>query len=313
MFSGTQARAERRGLLSAILLGSGLGLGLGAAYLAAGMTGQTADHVVEPRMAEAAAAGYAGSRLEAQGPDQRAAVAQSAPTRFGGLSFETRPVTAKAKKRGDLECLTQAVYFEARGESPRGQFAVAQVVMNRVKHRAFPKSVCAVVFQGAGRRGCQFSFACDGSLRARRESEAWARAKGVAMRALAGAALADVGSATHFHTTGVSPIWAQQMARVSQVGAHIFYRFSPRKLRNGPALPEVEHAVLTSAPAGELLSISVTPAAAATIEASLQPISPTSPPPAESKKPDQAPAPSEPDPADEARLTTPPTASAGGS
>ncbi|WP_293473626.1 cell wall hydrolase, partial [Phenylobacterium sp.] len=188
-----------------------MGLGLGALFLAAGMAGHVADYAHEQRIAEAAQRGYAGSYLEAQGRGLRLGLErygfQEAPdARLFMLRHEggRGKVAAKARKRADLECLTQAVYYEARGESSRGQYAVAQVVMNRVKHPAFPKSVCAVVFQGAGHRGCQFSFACDGSMRRGREGQAWDRARAVATRALAGAALADIGSATHFHTTAVA-------------------------------------------------------------------------------------------------------------
>jgi len=129
----------------------------------------------------------------------------------------------------ELDCLTQAVYYEARGEGPSGQAAVAQVVLNRVRHPAFPKSVCGVVFQRAGlSRGCQFSFACDGSLRRGREPAAWNRAERIAARALAGSVMADVGNATHFHTTAVAPPWGPRLMRVAQVGLHVFYRFGGR-------------------------------------------------------------------------------------
>ncbi|MDP1738321.1 MAG: cell wall hydrolase [Caulobacter sp.] len=129
----------------------------------------------------------------------------------------------------DLECLTQAVYYEARGETPAGQAAVAQVVLNRARHPAFPKSVCGVVFQGAYGGGvCQFSFACDGSMRRRREPGAWARAQKVAARALSGTVMTAVGTATHFHTINVSPGWGPRLVRVGQVGLHIFYRFGGR-------------------------------------------------------------------------------------
>jgi spore germination cell wall hydrolase CwlJ-like protein len=129
----------------------------------------------------------------------------------------------------DLECLTQAVYYEARGETPAGQAAVAQVVLNRARHPAFPKSVCAVVFQRAYRGNvCQFSFACDGSMRRRREPGAWARAQKVAARALSGSVMGQVGNATHFHTINVSPGWGPRLIRVGQVGLHIFYRFGGR-------------------------------------------------------------------------------------
>ena len=141
------------------------------------------------------------------------------PFRLGGALDASR----------DLECLTQAAYYEARGEGRDGMRAVAQVVLNRVRHRAFPNSVCGVVFQGAGRRtGCQFSFTCDGSMRGRVNRAAWNRAREIASGALSGAVEARVGNATHFHTTGVSPRWRHSLIQVSQVGDHLFYRFGGR-------------------------------------------------------------------------------------
>jgi spore germination cell wall hydrolase CwlJ-like protein len=129
----------------------------------------------------------------------------------------------------DLECLTEAVYYEARGETPAGQAAVAQVVLNRVRHPAFPKSICGVVYQRAyGGGTCQFSFACDGSMRKRRDAGAWARAERVATRALSGEVMAQVGNATHFHTIYVSPSWGPRLIKVGQVGLHLFYRFGGR-------------------------------------------------------------------------------------
>ena len=134
----------------------------------------------------------------------------------------------------DLDCLTQAAYYEARGEGRDGMRAVAQVVLNRVRHPAFPKSVCGVVFQGAGRRtGCQFSFTCDGSMRGRVNRAAWDRARDVASSALSGTVYGTVGNATHFHTTGVSPGWRNSLVRVGQVGDHLFYRFGGRSGSRG--------------------------------------------------------------------------------
>jgi spore germination cell wall hydrolase CwlJ-like protein len=127
----------------------------------------------------------------------------------------------------DLECLTQAVYYEARGETPDGQAAVAQVVLNRARHPAFPKTVCGVVFQRTN-AVCQFSFACDGSMRRGREPGAWRRAQRVAERALGGHVMTGVGNATHFHTINVSPGWGSRLVRVQQVGLHVFYRFGGR-------------------------------------------------------------------------------------
>lgn len=125
-----------------------------------------------------------------------------------------------------LDCLTAAVYYEARSEPLDGQRAVAQVVLNRVRHPAFPRSICGVVFQGRERRtGCQFSFTCDGSMNRGREPGAWARAREVAEAALAGYVYGPVGLATHFHTTAIHPWWASAMRRAVTVGAHVFYRW----------------------------------------------------------------------------------------
>jgi hypothetical protein len=123
---------------------------------------------------------------------------------------------------------------------------VAQVVMNRVANPSFPKSVCGVVFQGAASHGCQFSFACDGSMRRGREVAAWGRARRIAERALSGVRLADIGKATHFHTTDCQPAWEPQMLRVAQVGLHVFYRFNP----HAPTSRPEDRAVFVSLPMG---------------------------------------------------------------
>lgn len=127
----------------------------------------------------------------------------------------------------DLDCLTQAVYYEARGESDRGQAAVAQVVLNRVRHPAFPKTICAVVFQGSGARkaDCQFSFVCDGSMRQTRDEAAWEKAQHVAARALSGVVVANIGAATHFHAVSITRDWGDGLVKVATVGMHVFYKF----------------------------------------------------------------------------------------
>jgi hypothetical protein len=133
---------------------------------------------------------------------------------------------ADADRARSMDCLTTAIYHEARSETADGQRAVAQVVLNRVRHPAFPNSVCGVVYQGSQRRtGCQFSFTCDGSLRRRIEPGAWDRARSIAADALAGSVYAPVGMATHYHTTAVRPWWAPSLARAITVGSHIFYRW----------------------------------------------------------------------------------------
>ena len=126
-----------------------------------------------------------------------------------------------------LQCLSQAVYYEAAREPRQGQQAVAQVVLNRMRHPAYPKSVCGVVYQGAARStGCQFTFTCDGSLAFAPEAGLWRQAQDVAGRALAGFVEKDVGSATHYHATYVAPYWAPTLVKMKQVGAHIFYRWT---------------------------------------------------------------------------------------
>lgn len=152
------------------------------------------------------------------------------------------------------DCLTAAVYYEARSQSQDGQRAVAQVVLNRVRDRAFPNSVCGVVYQGAERRtGCQFSFTCDGSMNRPREVGAWDRARAVATAALGGSVYAPVGAATSFHTTSILPWWASSLARITTVGAHVFYRWQgalERALTFRQAYAGVEPGVRGSAFAG---------------------------------------------------------------
>jgi spore germination cell wall hydrolase CwlJ-like protein len=125
-----------------------------------------------------------------------------------------------------LECLTAAVYYEAAIEPLEGQRAVAQVVLNRVRHPAYPSSVCGVVFQGSERvTGCQFTFTCDGAIRRTPAAALWARAKMVAAEALAGKVYAPVGWATHYHTNWVVPYWSSSLVKAAIVGTHIFYRW----------------------------------------------------------------------------------------
>jgi spore germination cell wall hydrolase CwlJ-like protein len=125
-----------------------------------------------------------------------------------------------------LQCLAEAIYYEARSESEDGQRAVAQVVLNRVRHPAYPGSVCGVVYQGPLRAGggCQFTFTCDGSLAATPAGPGWDRARRLAAEALAGYVHAPVGLATNYHTHQVLPDWAFRLAKATVIGNHIFYR-----------------------------------------------------------------------------------------
>jgi spore germination cell wall hydrolase CwlJ-like protein len=137
------------------------------------------------------------------------------------------PDAATKYSAKDLNCLAQAVYFEARGESYRGQVAVAQVVMNRLAHPLYPKTICNVVFQDSKHRGaCQFSFACDGRSEKATEPEAWKQAEEIANKVASGEIyLPEVANATHYHASYVYPDWAPRLKRVTKIGMHIFYKF----------------------------------------------------------------------------------------
>jgi spore germination cell wall hydrolase CwlJ-like protein len=128
-------------------------------------------------------------------------------------------------ERRALLCLAQAVYYEAGFEPLEGRRAVAQVVLNRLRHPAFPKSVCGVVYQGAGTGVCQFTFVCDGALYRPPALGAWNQAEAIARAALAGYVEKTVGEATHYHADYVAPRWAPLLAKVAQIGQHIFYRW----------------------------------------------------------------------------------------
>ncbi|HVI97998.1 MAG TPA: cell wall hydrolase [Sphingomonas sp.] len=163
------------------------------------------------------------------GPSDALLAHAGAPTLAEAVAVTPAPAFLDTASGDDarraLDCLTQAVYYEARSESLEGQQAVAQVVLNRVRNPAFPNSVCGTVYEGSSRStGCQFTFTCDGSLAARREPAAWEQARQVAQAALAGFVYAPVGSATFYHTTAVHPGWAARVTGVGTIGAHTFYR-----------------------------------------------------------------------------------------
>ena len=181
---------------------------------------------------------------------EAAAINASIPLSLGpnprAASIVFRAGSAADQQRA-LQCLSEAVYYEARSESEDGQRAVAQVVLNRVRHPAYPNSVCGVVYQGPMRAGggCQFTFTCDGSLGAAPGGFSWAQARRIAAAALAGSVYAPVGHATHYHTHEVVPAWAWKLAKVGVVGSHNFYRmhgtwgspgaFAPRYAGREPA------------------------------------------------------------------------------
>jgi spore germination cell wall hydrolase CwlJ-like protein len=133
----------------------------------------------------------------------------------------------------DWQCLAEALYFEARGESIEGIFAVGEVILNRVDSGAYPSSLCGVVNQGTGRRNaCQFSYTCDGNPTVVREREAWNNVGKIARILLDGTPRDLTNGATHFHTRAVNPSWSRRFTRTASIGAHLFYREPVRTASN---------------------------------------------------------------------------------
>lgn len=209
----------------------------GCAALVAGGVGLQAridglDRTVSVQLAPANAAALVAATSAS--PAEIRAVGDQAKLINAALPFSTAPVQSArpfAISGGDLDhrrallCLTQAVYYEAGFEPAAGRRAVAQVVLNRMRHPAFPKSVCGVVYQGSRSPVCQFSFVCDGSLYRPPAAGAWREAKAVAEAALVGYVETSIGSATHYHANYVAPRWAPMLTKIAQLGAHIFYRW----------------------------------------------------------------------------------------
>jgi len=149
-----------------------------------------------------------------------------------------------------IHCLTQAIYYEAATEPREGQEAVAQVVLNRLKHPAFPKSVCGVVFEGSQRAtGCQFTFTCDGSLARAPVSWRWDAAEQVAADALDGRVADRVGASTHYHAAWMTPYWSASLVETRRIGGHVFYRM-PGALGSAEALTGQYSGQEPAAPAG---------------------------------------------------------------
>jgi spore germination cell wall hydrolase CwlJ-like protein len=144
--------------------------------------------------------------------------------------FDNPPMTpfvlraSAAERTKAVGCLTAAIYYEGALEPREGQEAIAQVVINRMRHAGFPKSVCGVVFQGAQQPGCQFTFACDGSMGRPPAAWAWRNAKDVAERALNGYVMKAVGAATHYHTNWIIAPWTPTLIKIGQFGSQIFFR-----------------------------------------------------------------------------------------
>lgn len=172
-----------------------------------------------------------------------------------GAGLPYRFAGSEGDRQRALTCLAAAAWYEA-GDDPAGERAVIQVVLNRIRHAAYPASVCGAVFQGSElSTGCQFTFTCDGALVRRPGAAAWGRARALAAAALDGAVDPVVGDATHYHADYVYPYWAPTLAKLATVGAHVFYRFpwgGGRKAALGVPEPVVPQLVAIFGEGGEV-------------------------------------------------------------
>lgn len=143
------------------------------------------------------------------------------------ISYSNEWLDAQPAATGDenFACMAEALYFEARGETVKGQFAVAEVILNRVRSDQFPGSVCGVVNQGTGRKHqCQFSYNCDGYEEVIAEKKAYERVSKVARAVLDGSQGSLTDGATYYHTTAVKPRWSRSFTNTAKIGVHLFYR-----------------------------------------------------------------------------------------
>jgi hypothetical protein len=141
------------------------------------------------------------------------------------LNFRYKGESQAEFEERERRCLAIAIYFEARGEPVRGQVAVGQVILNRVRSPLFPETVCGVVYQGQMNPGCQFSFTCDGKTDTPRNDAQWSQAQDIARQIMAGELwLPEVGYSTYYHANYVSPYWAGSMSKIDKIGRHIFYK-----------------------------------------------------------------------------------------
>lgn len=170
---------------------------------------------------------FSGTKLKALlGVEKRKKVTE---VQYSRKWIDKQPVVTK----GDAEwqCLAEALYFEARGESVKGQFAVAEVILNRVDHNYYPSSLCGVIKQGTGKKyQCQFTYTCDGVADKIREPEAYDRVGKIAQFMIDGTPRVLTSGATHYHTKAVSPAWSRQYKRTTTIGVHHFYRQPPVRL-----------------------------------------------------------------------------------
>ena len=175
------------------------------------------------------------ARLVALTAPVQAVIPNAPPAATAPAETEAALVAAAPAPAGGAEwqCLTEALYFEARGETLQGMFAVAEVILNRRDSGEYPRSVCGVVHQGTGARfACQFTYTCDGQSDAVSERGAWNMVGRVAALMLDGAPRNLTDGATHYHTRDVNPSWARRFPQTAAIGAHLFYRQPTRTASN---------------------------------------------------------------------------------
>lgn len=210
-------------ILAGVLVCAGLGMSAGPA---------DADDVLEARLS--ALLGQERTAIQ-QVPDARLsaltapppATARDIPTAPDVITYDRAFLASQPVASGGEQwrCLAEALYFEARGESVRGMFAVGEVILNRVDSARFPNTLCGVINQGTGRQyACQFTYTCDGNPEVVHEPLAWQRVGKVARLLMDGAPRQLTSGATHYHTRAVSPNWARVFPRTTTIGSHHFYR-----------------------------------------------------------------------------------------
>lgn len=228
------ARLWDAGLMAALALACALvcyanwGMAESFAGLVPGLTNLTEAALPEPpQQAETGLTSFLPQQVRDLGRDQARAYNIAAPLE----PLNPAPPAFQAEWLSPLEleratdCMASAIYYEAASESLAGQLAVAQVILNRLRHPRYPKTVCAVVHQGGERvTGCQFTFICDGALSRLPGPARLQRARLVAQAALHGATSAQAGQATHYHTIWIVPLWAGALRKVAIIGNHVFYR-----------------------------------------------------------------------------------------
>ncbi len=187
----------------------------------------TAEVPFQQGLVRALSAEREAMRLIEMATDSEAMAAETAQMpaeqRYERAWLMSRPTPRRADRQ--FVCLKEAIYHEARGEPIHGQFAVAEVILNRVDSPAYPDSVCGVVHQNAHlQNACQFSYACNGRSRGMAEDRARSLAGRIADLMLSGVNRELTDGATHFHASWVNPSWARRLVRTAQIGVHVFYR-----------------------------------------------------------------------------------------